>query len=114
MLSYMISSNPVGGMSGISSADARMIAEDSSRAIELRLQSLELACAALWTILKDKHGYSDEMLVEVITDVDGRDGKVDGKISRSERICPTCERKVLTRNPNKCSWCGGALHPLGL
>ena len=113
MLSYMIS-NPVGGMSGISSADARMIAEDSSKAIELRLQSLELACAAMWTILKDKHGYTDELLVEAITEVDGRDGKVDGKISRAERICTHCNRKVLTRNPNKCSWCGGALHPLGL
>ena len=113
MLSYMIS-GPVSGTSGMSSADARMIAEDSSKALELRLQALELSCAAMWTLLKEKNGYTDEELVAAITEIDGRDGKVDGKISRAERICPTCNRKVLTRNPNKCSWCGGALHPLGL
>ena len=107
-------SSPVSGMSGISSADARIIAEDSSKAIELRLQALELSCEAIWTILKEKNGFTDDQLVAAITEVDGRDGKVDGKISRAERICPTCNRKVLTRNPTKCSWCGGALHPLGL
>ncbi len=79
----------------------------------MQLQALELTCAALWTILKEKNGYTDEELIKAIHDVDARDGTVDAKISEAARVCPLCKRKVLTRNPTKCSWCGGNLSPLG-
>lgn len=112
MFSYMLSNRPVIN-SGVSNLDARMIAEESNRPLEMRIDALELTCAALWTLLKHHHGYTDDELVRAIHDVDARDGVVDGKITHSAKVCPHCNRKVLTRNPTKCSWCGGDLAPLG-
>lgn len=113
MFSYMLASK-IYSPSSVSSADARMIVEDSTKSLELRIQALELTCAALWTILKEKNGYTDDELMRAIHEVDARDGVIDGKISQSARICPHCNRKVLTRNPTKCAWCGGDLGPVGL
>ncbi len=98
---------------GTSTTEARIIAEDTVRATELKVQALELTCAAMWTILKDKLGVTDEELIHAIHEVDARDGVVDGKIGQAARVCPHCQRKVLTRNPTKCAWCGGDLAPLG-
>ena len=98
---------------GVSAADAHMIVDETTKNLELRIQALELTCAALWTILKDKNGYTDDELINAIHEVDARDGAVDGKISHIARVCPHCNRKVLTRNPTKCSWCSGNLSPLG-
>ena len=83
--------------------------------LETRLDYLELACAGLWKILKERHGYSDDELVSAIQEVDARDGKVDGKVSRVARACPHCQRTLLTRDAPRCSWCGGTLghRPLG-
>lgn len=99
---------------GISSGDARVIAEDAVRATDQKIEALELTCAAMWTIFKDKLGVTDEELIKAIHEVDARDGVVDGKISQSSRECPHCHRKVLTRNPTKCAWCGGDLGPVGI
>lgn len=101
--------------SGASATDARLAAESVVMTIESRMDYLELACAGLWTLLKQKHGYTDDELIAAIQEVDARDGNIDGKIGRSGRTCPHCQRKLLTRDSPKCSWCGGALghRPLG-
>jgi hypothetical protein len=90
-----------------------MIVEDESKVDKLRIQSLELTCAAMWTILKDKLAVTDEELVHAIHAIDARDGVADGKIAQAARVCPHCHRKVLTRNPTTCAWCGGDLALLG-
>jgi hypothetical protein len=99
--------------SGASLTDARLIADETAKPLELRVQALELTCGALWLILKQKHGYTDEELMQAIHDVDAMDGVVDGKITQAGRVCPHCKRKCLTRNPTICSWCGGSLGPIG-
>lgn len=96
-----------------SSSDARMVVEDETKLDKLRIQSLELTCAAMWSILKNKVGTTDEELVDAIHAIDERDGVADGRISQAARVCPHCHRKALTRNPTKCSWCGGELALLG-
>lgn len=108
----MLSQNSYGS-SGVSLSDARMVAEQTTQTLELRIQSLELTCAALWTLLKEQNGFTDDQLVRAIHEVDARDGVVDGKITQSAKVCPHCKRKVLTRNPTKCAWCGGDLGVLG-
>lgn len=111
MFGYMLGGPTIGG--GVSTMGASIIAEDAIKNAELRVQALELTCAALWTILKEKNGLTDEDLVRAIHEVDARDGTVDGKISHVAKECPRCHRKLLTRNPTKCAWCGGELSPLG-
>jgi len=95
--------------SGTTPTDARLIAQDTVLPVEQRLQALELACAGLWTLLQQKHGYTDEELMAAIHEVDGRDGQIDGKIGHAGQVCPHCHRKALTRSPVRCAWCGGDL-----
>src|SRR5690349_14411839 len=91
-----------------SKADVRGQVESAVTPIESRLDHLELACAGLWKLLKDKHGYSDEELVAAIQEVDGRDGQLDGKIAHVSQVCPHCQRKLLSRTPMVCSCRGGS------
>lgn len=83
----------------------------SAEVLELkyRVESLELACAGLWELLKFKLGCTDEELIKAVEVVDGRDGEVDGKIRKAGDLCPSCGRQRLTRQSAKCAWCGGTL-----
>ena len=110
MFGFMLSSyRPSAGRSGATTGELRSIAKDSTRDVTRRLEGLELACAGLWELLKTKHGYSDDDLVAMIREVDLRDGKLDGKITKSARDCPSCGRKLLLRKSPNCSWCGAAV-----
>lgn len=91
---------------GPSSAEVTLQIESATTIIEARLRTLELACAGLWRLLKEKHGYTDEELVESIQAIDAADGVVDGKIGNADVNCPNCHRKQLVRHPIKCCWCG--------
>lgn len=85
--------------------------DGSYLALESRIDALELACAGLWEMLKSKHGYSDEDIVEFIHRVDTRDGKLDGKAGSAVQLCPSCGRKLITRSRVRCTWCGAELPP---
>ncbi|MBI1335130.1 MAG: hypothetical protein JST12_19850 [Armatimonadetes bacterium] len=115
MLGFMLADARLGaGYSGsVSQADARMIAEETTLILEKRIEALELSCAALAQLLKDKFNVTEDEVLKAIHDVDARDGVVDGKITQAARVCPNCHRKVLTRNPTKCAWCGGNLSVMG-
>lgn len=75
--------------------------------LDRRLDTLELACAGLWHLLKSRHGYSDADLVAAIEAADAADGVVDGKASGERKNpCPNCKRTPLTKNHEVCLWCG--------
>ena len=76
------------------------------RSLEHRLDALELACAGMWLLLKNKYGATDDELVEAIHAVDARDGQIDGKSTPARAVCPRCGRPALTRQSDKCLWCG--------
>lgn len=94
---------------GPSTADVKLAAEQATMEVERRLESLELACAGLWELLKNKHGYTEEELIQAIREVDARDGTVDGKLNTGTRKCPACQRPQLTKKSPKCSWCGAEM-----
>lgn len=94
------------GPAGASATDVQHATERVERNLEKRIEHLELACAGLWEILKEKHGYSDEDLVAAIREVDLRDGKEDGRVRMTEAKCPHCGRQLLARRSKNCSWCG--------
>jgi len=74
--------------------------------IKFDIEKLFQITEALWTILKEQHGYTDEHLAQLIQDIDLRDGKLDGKVAKAaERpTCPQCGR-VLIRNQVRCLYC---------
>jgi hypothetical protein len=96
----------------ISSAPATPPAQPNAQLtlLQSRVDSLELACAALWRLLKDKNGLTDEQLQAVIHEVDAADGTVDGKIRRQGGVCPHCQNRILSRTAGKCLWCGAPLN----
>ena len=66
---------------------------------------------ALWTFLKKEHGYSDNDLTKVITEIDLRDGKLDGKAAATGQAtvtCPSCG-KINTNKRPACIYCGARL-----
>jgi hypothetical protein len=85
--------------------DARR-ADSRAEALELDVERLLMISEALWTILKEKHGYSDDDLRQRIMDIDLRDGKLDGRLADSAPgKCPQCERPLMKRRP-RCMYCG--------
>ena len=110
MLGFMLHSyRSTATRTGTSLGEVRSIAKESSRGVSRRIEALELACAGLWELLKTKNGYTDDDLATMIREVDLRDGKLDGKISKSTADCPSCGRQLLSRKSPNCLWCGAEI-----
>jgi len=72
---------------------------------------LRLVCAALWDLLKQRNGLTEEELRATMAEIDARDGTMDGKLSRPVRVCVQCHRTV-TAKQNTCMYCG-TVQPAG-
>lgn len=95
------------------SAAAHKAGAAESEVFELRneVERLLMITEALWTFLKQQHGYSDEDLIKQIAEIDIRDGKLDGKVAphmEQTPLCPKCQRPIGRKRPN-CLYCGAAL-----
>ena len=72
------------------------------------LEELTLACQAMWELLRDHLGFTDDHLKAKILKIDARDGTVDGKIGAELIDCPPCGQQASTIKPN-CMYCGNLL-----
>jgi hypothetical protein len=70
------------------------------------IEKLLMISEALWGILKEQHGYTDEELVRRIQVIDMKDGSLDGKVARQPpALCPQCNR-AINHNRTTCLYCG--------
>ena len=69
-----------------------------------RLEQLTLVCHAMWTLLQERTGMSEEELLERVTELDLKDGVRDGQYVRPPVMCP-CGAKV-SRKFQCCIFCG--------
>ena len=70
------------------------------------IERLLMIAEALWTILKEKHGYTDADLIQRVAMIDARDGRIDGRVAASPpQPCPHCGRIVERKRP-RCLYCG--------
>jgi len=92
---------------------AARVADDAQIKLEAMqgdLERLLMISEALWTILKEKHGYTDEDLLRRISAIDLRDGRLDGKVERQGPIqCPQCGRNNKSNRP-ACLYCATPLN----
>lgn len=79
--------------------------QNAADVLQTRLDRLALVTEALWTLLRERVGISDEELLERIKEVDLSDGALDGKVRHGTRDCPQCGRVLSKRNP-RCIYCG--------
>lgn len=76
-------------------------------AIKFDVEKLFMITEALWECLKQQHGYTDESLINMIEEIDLRDGRLDGKVAKSadRPACKDCGR-ILIRRQARCLYCG--------
>lgn len=72
------------------------------------IEKLLMVTQALWTMLRDEHGYTDDQLIQKVQEIDLSDGRLDGKVAKQQpSTCPQCGRAVSARRPF-CVFCGAA------
>jgi len=77
--------------------------------MQVDINRLMLCTQALWELLKEQQGFTEEQLIGRITEIDMRDGKLDGKLaSQGPLACPKCGRPN-TRTRVACIYCGTVL-----
>jgi len=76
--------------------------------MEDKLDSLALTCQAMWEILRERDGITDEVLIAKMTEIDLRDGRADGRMSSAGVPCKNCGRE-LSRHRERCLYCGTAV-----
>ena len=80
-------------------------ANRSAEAVGNRLERALVTMEAMWTLLRERFGVTDEELVERIVEIDLSDGVLDGKVRRPALECHACKRKIPRRFP-RCMYCG--------
>lgn len=73
-----------------------------------RQARLMLVCQALWELLGERLGLTDEQLLEKVREIDRRDGREDGRIGASQLTCPNCGRNATSARTH-CLYCGAPL-----
>jgi len=85
-------------------------AQAKAETLEQRLDRALLTLEAMWTLLRERSGVTDEELVQRIVELDESDGFLDGKVRRPPRSCPHCGRTTPLRFA-RCLYCGEVVSP---
>ena len=75
------------------------------RRLEDRLDRLVLVNMAMWSLLQEKTGLTEQDLMDRVQQVDLADGQLDGKARKPPARCPDCERMMSPRH-KRCLYCG--------
>ena len=81
---------------------------DRVRSLELQVQHMALACQAMWELLRERVGITEQELLAKISEVDLRDGTKDGRITTVQTSCPSCGKPSNSKN-FVCIYCGATL-----
>ncbi|HPG01203.1 MAG TPA: hypothetical protein PLE77_14185 [Kiritimatiellia bacterium] len=89
-----------------SDASAMRSARTEVELMRYDIERLLMITEALWQILKEQHGYDDSELTNRITEIDRRDGRLDGRVApQPPSSCPRCGRTLERKRPF-CLFCG--------
>lgn len=70
-----------------------------------KIEALALVSLALFELLRETTGVSEEQLRAKIAEIDLRDGQADGKMTPHAKKCPKCDAMMSPRF-GRCLFCG--------
>jgi ribosomal protein S27AE len=80
--------------------------QERVRGLEDRLDRMLLQNMAMWSLLRDAMGVTDQDLINRVQQLDLADGVADGKVTRGgPTTCPRCQRTFSPRH-RRCLYCG--------
>jgi predicted Zn-ribbon and HTH transcriptional regulator len=79
--------------------------EDIATTLEEKVDRLALVCRAMWELIRERNGLSEETLIDKVKEVDLLDGSLDGKVTIPPLKCSKCGRTVSKRH-KRCIYCG--------
>ena len=82
-------------------------ARQAAMALEDKIDKLALICRAMFEILQQTSGVTDEQLAAKIHEIDARDGEADGRMSAVQpgKVCPKCGATISPKF-GRCLFCG--------
>lgn len=75
------------------------------RRTQQTIDALSLSCTAMWELLSEKLGVTDDELLAKIEEIDLRDGELDGKMAGGKQKCSGCGRSNNAKR-RRCLYCG--------
>jgi hypothetical protein len=86
-------------------------AEQQIAGVSHDIERLLMITEALWILLKKERGYTDADLVRLVSEIDLRDGSLDGRVARKPpQSCSHCSRPLAKSRP-LCIYCGEPVQP---
>lgn len=73
--------------------------------LKRQVEHLTLVSQAMWELLRQHNGLTDEQLRAQVLEVDLRDGAADGKIAAQTLVCGNCGNNTHSRR-KLCVMCG--------
>ena len=73
-------------------------AEDRIRELKNRVYQISLVSQAMWELIRDNTGWTDEDIFRRIYEIDLRDGLKDGEMGAKVIDCPNCNGKINSRS----------------
>ncbi|MGV3724113.1 MAG: hypothetical protein ACO1SX_24740, partial [Actinomycetota bacterium] len=73
--------------------------------LQARFERMVLLNMALWSLVKETTGLTDEALAARVREIDLQDGHQDGQIKATVEPCPKCN-KTLSKKHQRCLFCG--------
>jgi hypothetical protein len=87
--------------------DAKQL-QSQVRVLEQQCERLTLVAMAMAEILRDRLVVSEYEIDARITEIDLRDGRLDGQLRAKPELCPKC-RQTNAASRRHCLYCGAAL-----
>lgn len=92
-------------MEARASQGAARSARNAAASLEERFEKLLLVSQAMWTLLQERTGLTEDDLMQRVTDLDMQDGQRDGKVTKQVVKCRKCNSAV-SHQFNRCLFCG--------
>ncbi|MGD0744774.1 MAG: zinc ribbon domain-containing protein [Verrucomicrobiota bacterium] len=105
----MVGSGFPTGYASATATAAASTAREASTNVELLSHDVDrllMVTEALWTLMKQEHGYTDDVLTKLIEEIDGRKVVRDGvAVKDPPQACPNCG-KLNSAKRTFCIYCG--------